>query len=201
MPSNIEDSDKQQTGQATKDESPAPSVEGESTVAPPEPSSEDRKSEQEPASVEETAEFIKRMSEEYSNSEFSTVRYISFVVSNTFKGLALGFICDSYLFGKEYFIYVFQVIYNVYNGVLGRAAFDIENPPSAGIFIDNITNPELLFIGVLILFSCLAFGMWDGWREDRIREYAIRDNKRAKKILETSRKLAHINKHLQTGAV
>ncbi|GAB4150704.1 MAG: diguanylate cyclase [Planctomycetota bacterium] len=179
-----------------ENDSPVPETEELKTSEP-----QERGDEGGPSSVEDTARVVRELSESSSSSEFSKIRYFNFIFTNTFKGLALGIICDSYLFGKEYFIYIFTLVYTAYNSIFDQFNAIIENPPSPDILYSNLRDPEMIFIGVLILISCVAFGMWDGWREDRMREYALKDSKRAEKLLETSKKLAQINTALEKLAV
>ncbi len=151
-------------------------------------------------SFDETARLLREISEE-TFEETSLASYRNFVFKNTLKGLALGFICDSYVFGKPFFVYMFQLIYTFvqcrfhdFNQLLG-------SPPSPAELWRNFQDPELIFIGSLILLSCIVFGFWDGWREDRLRLLALRDRRRGERLLEASRKLARINRSLERLAV
>ncbi len=149
------------------------------------------------SSVVHTASVLREIAQEGFEGSSPFVRYRNYLIKNTIKGLALGFICDSYLFGKDYFVYIFSVVYSAFLADFELLNHYLQNQPDARILIDNLSNPEYLFIGVLILISCIGFGLWDGWREDRIRSLALRDRERGERLLGVSQKLAKINETLE----
>ncbi|MFA4985285.1 MAG: diguanylate cyclase [Candidatus Brocadiia bacterium] len=149
--------------------------------------------------VEDNARLIAEISHENSESASFIVRYRHFIIKNTLKGLALGFICSSYVFGREYFYWVYQIVAMLFQGLIDTDEFKtfISSPPPPVTMWNNLNDTSLLFIGILIMISCVVFGLWDGWREDRLREYALKDRRRAEKITVISEKLAMINRNLE----